>query len=575
MRFVIATVLLISSMVTFGLGLAFQGPFQAGAEQSVKYQIKSADSYLLIPHETLAKHDGKVYIQASGIKNIFYADAREKDIQSWIGSSNYLKLGINPETGKSYLSPIRMGGTNANPVNSDLWRNQISVKTNLVTQVSMFEDTGVLLASDGFSRAPLDVSVMWKIDQPINWPWILFAIGFVFLIAALITNYLGFRNVRKLRGPRRRIPRAPSGPKYRRRIRADVPRRGRRVSGRGNAKIVLAPIALLSLGMLSGCASNQSVAPVEPPTKYPEIQVVITDGQLQRIVGDLATKVKSADEAKDSSTLQQRVAGPALEIRKVHYLLQGKSKKIMPMKDIVANPVTVALPMQIPTDESTWQPRTLMLVTKSPDAKVGPQLMVLQQAAPRENYKLWYLIDLLPGNSFPKVSAQDAGALLISSDNAFLATKPRTLAAKYGDILNRGAQSRFTSYFNLANDGFYQARYADQTKQAAALKKVKATIKFLHTLGNSNIIGMLTLKSGGLVALSMNDTSIIKPTTSGSAVSVTETEQKILLNAPGSATGLKINYENMLLFYVPISGSNEKIRLLGASQGILSVKALK
>jgi hypothetical protein len=73
----------------------------------------------------------------------------------------------------------------------------------------------------------------------------------------------------------------------------------------------------------------------------------------------------------------------------------------------------------------------------------------------------------------------------------------------------------------------------------------------------------------------MTDTSIIKPTTRGSAVSVTQTEQKLLLNAPGSATGLKISYGNMLLFYVPISGSNEKIRLLGATQGILSVKALQ
>jgi hypothetical protein len=86
---------------------------------------------------------------------------------------------------------------------------------------------------------------------------------------------------------------------------------------------------------------------------------------------------------------------------------------------------------------------------------------------------------------------------------------------------------------------------------------------------------MLTLKSGGLVAVAMTDTSIIKPTVRGSAVSVTQAEQKILLNAPGSATGLRIKYENMLLFYVPIAGSNQRIKLLGASQGILSVKALR
>lgn len=575
MRFVIATVLLISSMVTFGLGLLFQGPFEASAQQIVKYEVKGPDSYVLIPHETLAQHDGKVFVQASGIKNIFYADARENDLQYWIGRSNFVRLGINPSDGKGFTSPIRMGGTNANPAESDMWRNQTSVKSKLITQVAMFEDTGVLLAGDGFSRAPQSISIIWKIDQTINWPWVLFGMGFVFLISALIINYLGFRNVRKLRGPRRRIPRAPSGPKYRKRVRATLPRRGRRVSGRGNAKYALAPITLVTLGLLTGCTTTQSIAPEEAVTKYPQVQVVVTDNQLQRIVGELATKVKSADTAKDANALSQRVAGPALEIRKVNYLLQGKSKKIKGLPDIVANPITIALPMQIPAEETEWEPRTLMLVTKSPSEKIGPQLMVLQQSKPRENYKLWYLVDLLAGNTFPKVAAQETGALKVSADNAFLATKLSGLPFKYGNILNKGTKSKFASSFNLSSDGFFEARNADQTKQAKTLQKVRATIQFLHALGNKNILGMLTLKSGGLIAVSMTDTSIIKPTIRGSAVSVTETEQKVLLNAPGSATGLKISYENMLLFYVPISGSNEKIRLLGATQGILSVKALK
>jgi hypothetical protein len=85
---------------------------------------------------------------------------------------------------------------------------------------------------------------------------------------------------------------------------------------------------------------------------------------------------------------------------------------------------------------------------------------------------------------------------------------------------------------------------------------------------------MLTLESGGLVAVQMNDTEIIRPKIRGQAVSVTTLEGKILLNAPGSSTGLKTVYGNMMLFYVPVSGSAEKIRLIGASQGILSVKAL-
>ena len=575
MRFVIATVLLISSMVTFVVGFAIKGPFEAAAESRLSYTVKSADPYVLIPHEILTKYEGEVSVQAYGIKNIFYADAREQDIQYWIGTSNFLRLGVNPANQKPVALPIRAGGTNASPVDSDLWRNQLVVKTSLLTKVAMFEDTGVLLAGDGFNRGPQNINIIWKTDQPINWPLVLFGLGAVFLMASLIVNYLGFRNIRKLRGPRRRIPKAPTGPKYRRRIRADVPKRGRRASGRTRSKLAILPVGILTVSLLNGCANTQPVENAEFTTQFEKVGVVVTDSQLQRIVGDLATKVKAADTDKDWKALAIRAAGPVLEIRKVRYLLQSKSKKIKALPDIVANPVTVSLPMQLPEEETAWQPRTIMLVTKSEETTQGPQLMVLQQHSPRENYKLWYLIDLLPGNTFPEVAAQDTGALTVESDNAFLATKLDTLPYKYGNVLNKGTSSTFAREFDLKADKFFEARNADQNAQKEDLKKVKATISFQHALGDKNISGMLTLKSGGLIAVAMADTSIIKPTVRGSAVSVTQAEQKILLNAPGSATGLSIKYENMLLFYVPIAGSNQKIKLLGASQGILSVKALR
>jgi len=562
-------------MVTFVVGLAIKGPFEAAAESRLTYKIESPDSYVLIPHETLTKFEGDVSVEASGIKNIFYADAREQDIQYWIGTSNFLRLGVNPANQKPVALPIRAGGTNASPVDSDLWRNQLVVKTSLLTKVAMFEDTGVLLAGDGFNRGPQNINIIWKTDQPINWPLVLFGLGAAFLMASLIVNYLGFRNIRKLRGPRRRIPKAPTGPKYRRRIRADVPKRGRRATGRTRSKLAILPVGILTVSLLNGCANTQPVENAEVTTQFEKVGVVVTDSQLQRIVGDLATKVKAADTDKDWKALAIRAAGPVLEIRKVRYLLQSKSKKIKALPDIVANPVTVSLPMQLPEEETAWQPRTIMLVTKSEETTQGPQLMVLQQHSPRENYKLWYLIDLLPGNTFPEVAAQDAGALTVESDNAFLATKLDTLPYKYGNVLNKGTSSTFAREFDLKADKFFEARNADQNAQKEDLKKVKATISFQHALGDKNISGMLTLKSGGLIAVAMTDTSIIKPTVRGSAVSVTQAEQKILLNAPGSATGLSIKYENMLLFYVPIAGSNQRIKLLGASQGILSVKALR
>jgi hypothetical protein len=184
------------------------------------------------------------------------------------------------------------------------------------------------------------------------------------------------------------------------------------------------------------------------------------------------------------------------------------------------------------------------------------------------------LIDLLPTANFPKVAAQEVGSIPIDANNQYLTTKLTSIPFKYGNALNFGTESKFAENFDFTADKFYAAVSEYQAQQIEELKKVKVAIKFVHTLGNPNIIGMSTVDGGGLIAIAMNDTSIIKPQVRGSAVSVTQTDHKILLGAPGSSTGLNIVYENMMLFYVPVAGSDEKIRLVGASQGILSVKAL-
>jgi hypothetical protein len=574
MRFVIATVLLVASAISVLLGFAIREPFAQDSGHRVDFQVTTAYSYVVIPNSTLTAFDGEVSIEASGINEIFYADARERDIQDWLGTSNYIRLNLKPDTFNPDITTVTSGGLNADPAGSDMWRSQLTVKKNLLNVVSMFDDTAVLLASNGFSRAPDKISIIWDAKPLVNWPQVLIFGGLGLLVAAIIMNYLAFRNIRKLRGPRRRIPKSPTGPRYRRKIRQDVPVRGRRAVGKSNRRrFMAAPVAVISLSLLAGCSAPTPTTEETKP-KYESVNVVVSESQLQRIVSDVASTVKEADNAREEKTLIERVAGPALEIRKVQYLLQSKSKKIPKLPDIVANPITVALPMELPDPALGWQPRTIMVVTKSESTTTAPQMMVLQQATPRENYKLWYLIDLLPAANFPKVAAQSAGALAVEADTSYLVTALKSLPFKYGDTINKGALSKYATEFDLTSDEFYAALSESQIQQKSDVEKVDATIQFQHALGDPNILGMLTVESGGLVAIAMNDSSTIKPKVRGAAVSVTQLDQKTLLNAPGSATGLKIVYSNMLLFYVPVAGSNEKIRLVGASQGLLSVRSI-
>ena len=570
MRFVIATLLLVLSAISVVTGILIKGPFDAANYHKVSFHPDSTYSYVIIPHQTLIAYPGEVRVQASGTKEVFYADAREQDIQDWVGTSNFVRLNLDKTTAKPDISVFTGGGEDTNPEGSDMWRNSLKVKKELITDVAMFDDTAVLLASTGVNRAPNQITVSWQVANIINWPYVLLFGGLALLIAALIMNYIAFRHIRRLRGPRRRLPKAPRAPRYRKKQKSDVPRRGRRAIGRK----VAFPATLISLTLLTGCApAAQTESGLE------KVTVVVSDSQLQRIVREVASTVKTADTNRDQALLITRVAGSALETRKVQYFLQQKNKKIPALAPVIANPITVALPMQLSDSALGWQPRTLMVATKSDDPKVPPQMLVLQQQSPRENYKLWYLIDLLPSDTFPTVAAQNVGALSFDATDTFLSTKLTSLPFKYGDVLNNGNKSKFFTEFDLSSDKFYNSVSALQKQQTADLKKTKVSIKYVHTLGNPNVIGMFTLpdevsKGGGLVAIAVNDTSIIKPQVRGSAVSVTQLDHKILLDAPGSSTGLNIVYENQMLFFVPNAGSGEQIKLLGATQGLLSVKKL-
>jgi hypothetical protein len=75
------------------------------------------------------------------------------------------------------------------------------------------------------------------------------------------------------------------------------------------------------------------------------------------------------------------------------------------------------------------------------------------------------------------------------------------------------------------------------------------------------------------VALMMVDTWEIKPSSRNSAVTVSG-DELLLLGVEGSTRGVSTRYGNMLLFYVPLASSDQKVRLLGATQSLLSIGVL-
>lgn len=566
MRFLIAAALFVASVFALLIGVAERTIWAPPANYSETIEISSPKSLAIIPAKTLAKHPGTPKIELSGSKPIFLATGREKDLVAWVGNSahetvSFAKGGKNLE-----LVPVDGLENLDKPAGSDLWRSQKVGDSFAELSVDRADEGAVLLATDGVRPLPKLLKIIWPVANDLTRSNILLVSGLVLLLGALIMNFIAYQHMRKSRGPRRRTPTPPKPPQYKfKRNKGNAPVKGRRAARRA---LIAIPVAITILASSAGC--TQSAAPAPSPS--PSISAIevspaaLNAEQVDRILLDVEKIANDADLVSDKKILVSRFAGPALEQRTANYVLRTRSPNVSTMPKIVAKPISFSLPAA--TD--AW-PRTLMVVTDEKGDDALPQMLVMQQETPRSNYMVWYTIRLMPGAKIPEVPGADTGAIPVETDSLFLKLAPKDIATGYGDILDKGPSSLSFGLFDTSKDEFYKQVSESQRTQVQNLTTGKIT--FRHSLGNKNVLSLATSTAGALVAVYMKDTYIIRPKTRGSAVAVSG-QEKILLGADGSTRGVRSVYGDMMLFYVPALSDSAGIRLLGVSQGLISIGSL-
>ena len=568
MRFLIAATLFIVSISFLLLGLAQRTIWAPPAVFAVNLVGPGAQPYLVIPAEALAMMPGDATISTSGSGQVFLATGRDVDVLAWVATTSHSIVESSVED--QSLKVIPKPGTSdfISPVGSDLWLSEFSAESAGQLVVPEGQDLSVLVASDGLTPAPERVRVSWPTENSTTVSDIFLSVGLGLLVIAIFFNVLALGKMIRNRGPRRKVPKAPQGPRYKPKNRGyDLPRRGRRSASN---KIALVPVSVGLVLALSGCQVTQAPEATPTPSEsatvsiVDEIEPALNEEQVTRILADIQSVVADADASGETGLLQTRVEGPALLFREANYLLRSKSPDVAPLPPISTSVVSIT----IISKTEDW-PRALMVVTQEGDEL--PQTLVIQQLSPREPYKLIYNMALLPGVEFPDVAAANDGAIPVEVDSLFLKISPLNLAPAYGDLIDNGPSSEFFSQFDLATDKFYEQISQNQADQAENLDE--ATTVFSHELADSNVVSLTTSDSGAIVALMMVDTWEIKPNSRTSAVTVSG-DELLLLGAEGSRTGVSTRYGNMLLFYVPLASSDQKIRLLGATQSLLSIEVL-
>jgi hypothetical protein len=570
MRFLLAALLFILAISLLLLGLAQRTIWAPPENFSVNLSVSGNQPYLVIPAEELALMPGDPVVGGIGDGKVFVAFGQEADVLAWVGQTSHSEAVTSDDGTAIGVRDVVGTGDLANPSGSDLWIGESLGEGFAELAVSSGANNAVLIASDGFEPVPTRVRIAWPIESSTVVSDVFLGVGFGLLMAAILLNLLALRKMLINRGPRRKLPKAPQGPKYRpKKTNFDVPKRGRRAA---RSKIAMVPVGLALSFALSGCSI--APAPVVSPTPsetatesaVETIPPVVNVTQVRKILRELQEVVAAADQSGDSSLLEARVAGPALLFRQAHYLLMTKSPEIQPLPPISGSAISITRP----ASTNSW-PRSFMIVTEGDGSGELPQMLVMQQASPRESYKLWYNIPLLPGSVVPEVAAPEVGSIPVATDSLFLKISPNQLPTAFGDVIDNGEFSQFYNLFDLTEDEYYNQISTSQKEQIEKLRR--AEISFTHELGDQNVISLSTSDSGALVAVMMTDNYLIRPTRENAAVTVSGNE-KLLLGAEGSAKGVRTQYAGMLLFYVPAATDQGKITLLGATQSLLSIRGL-
>jgi hypothetical protein len=406
--------------------------------------------------------------------------------------------------------------------------------------------------------------------------------GGVFVLGGIALLVWAFLHQRRSRGPRRRSggTRPPRVRASRRAAAAgaQVPSRSRR----GRRSLIAVPVVLLGALSLAGCSSeywpqgggdaSATPTPTASATGAAEQAepTAATRQQITRVVQRVAEVATKADADKDATLAESRFTGPALELRKANYQIRDKDTDVQAPPAISASNISVALPQQ--TD--SW-PRTVFVVASDPaDEKTAPQALTLVQETARDDYKVAYDVSLEADAKLPSVAPVSIGTAQLASDSKLLALAPDQVGTAYGDILSKDADSEYAKLFQSDGDDLRAKIGKDYKDKKSASLPDTAKIEYSSESPDDSAIALATNGAGALVSVNLNEIEKVTPTAAGAEVN-TEGAVKALSGVDTSTKGVSATYGVQLLFSVPAVGSDDKIVLLGFTQGLTAASEVQ
>lgn len=436
------TVRHISAIAAFLLGLLLLGLgigqlASSGEDEDVFTQDVPEAPFTVVSDDLIDAEGERQEFMIHGDGEYTLAIGRAYDVEAWLDDAAYNRVGTVEESAESEDS-LQIGVEHVegeaqapNPSGSDLWVETETVSDDLLYQWSApdnTEDWALLIFVDGEQPAPVSLSIEPPADEGASGGAI--ALVVVGGVALLVGLGLFLRNLSS--------------------------RRRAQTAGAAAGVVAIAAVSSLVLGQGAAPAQAQEEVPEDEDETDSQTEEVPEEGysvllasQLDRILAQVTEAVAEADAEQDADLLGSRISGHAAETRELAYRNHSLADSDLPA------PIGSEVLAAVVTSDNEF-PRSVVAITSEEETEL-PQILVLEQAAPRENYELVHVTQMAPGTEFPSYSAEQGGVTSVdtgedSEIHELFAEIAEGVVSADADISDRLAQS---SYLEDLHD-YYQ-----------------------------------------------------------------------------------------------------------------------
>ena len=327
------------------------------------------------------------------------------------------------------------------------------------------------------------------------------------------------------------------------------------------ARLGVPALATVIALTLVGCAPNLPAARPDPVPAVPP--PVLSVAQSTAVLGSIKAVLAAGDANLSDVALGTRLSGPALAIRSAEYKLDLGTGGVR---------VPTMLPMTaqaLITPQTTTWPRSELVVTVQSDNLQSPRLLVLRQDSPRDQYKLWGWTRLLAGVKMPRTADPALGSPPLAPDASGFVASPQDVVAHYVDVLSHGTASAYADEFEP--DEYRTGLASSLALLQQGLSQV-GTVADSYTVAPGELVSMATATGGALVVAGITTVTTATVTVAGASFTLGATEAA-LAGAGDVKQSETITWSDMVAFYVPPSGSGQRVTVLAAEHQRVSVTA--